>query len=599
MTGLPALLEGLITEYPSRYPGLAKLVGMADSGADDQGAGALLVEELKQRPGFTRIDYLKGRSASDNGWYIPYGLLRAGQKPGPLEAWQPEPYDVAPSGLKLDGHQLRSVSFLRAVASGDGGAILGADIGTGKTNCALHAMWLDGFLHGGGVVTGSLGAKDTWCSEGGDPLRHYGLTITPLTGTEADTSQVVPGRWYFVHFDVIEYWLGTLINAKPRALIVDESHNLCNPKSRRHKAVKSLSSMASIERRVLLTGTPIPKGRMDLEGELEIAQPNQWDWVRFGVFHCGGHRELHAEDDAHWVFDGRSNTEELRARLAGVYLRYTKERAAEMGTLPKLIRQRIDIELDESVKSDYHLALTDITKYRELRQQGVALPDKITIAGTTYVIPKEKPVAAGLVITSTLKSILDRGKLPHTARVIEQLLPSHEKILVGTWRRESARSLVKELRRGGLVEVFGPITGEDAFEKRIQIAAAFAEYEDQAIIVTTRGALKESINRLAVCDAVLQVTPDWNPDSNLQFEGRVHRKGNPHSEVYSYYMLVPKTLDDRVLELIRLKGEEAKHLSENDTAGWNLAVELDPTGFEGEQWSIDEICAMASEIQEM
>jgi hypothetical protein len=295
------------------------------------------------------------------------------------------------------------------------------------------------------------------------------------------------------------------------------------------------------------------------------------------------------------VFDGRSNTEELRARLTGVYLRYTQESVAS--ALPKLVRHRVDIELEAEWAGQYHLALTNIAKYYEQRQ-GKDLPDTISIGGVSYELPKEKPLAAGLVVTSALKSILDRGKLPHAKRVIDGLLPLYEKILVGTWRRESASELVKQLHDVD-VTVFGPLTGKDSIEKRIETAIAFAECDEQAILIVTRGAVKESINRLAVCDAVLQITPDWNPDSNLQFEGRVYRKGNPHAEVHSYYMLAPRTLDDRVLELIRLKGEEAKHIDASDVAGWNLAVDLDPTGFEGEQWSLDEICALAAEIQEL
>lgn len=585
--GLAGLLEGIVVEYPSRFPGLAKVLECTEE----------KWKQLLQRPGTTIIAGL--RKNDDNGCYLPYGLLQAGVKPGPLNDWPPEPYATTPSGLTLDEHQLRAVSFLRAIDPLDGGAILGGDIGTGKTICALHALWLDGFLQEGGVVCGPLGSRDTWCSEEGDPQQHYGLTITPIVGTDPDPALIQPGRWYFVHFDIAEYWTGLLFNQRPKALIVDESHNLCNSRSRRHKAVLGVAKGASLARRILLTGTPIPKGRMDLEGELEIAQPNQWDWERFGVFHAGGHRELHSEDRAHWVFDGRTNTEELRARLAGVYLRYTKESVAS--SMPKLVRHRVDIELDAEWKNRYHLALTDIRKYTEERQ-GKQLPSTISIGGVTYTLPKEKPIAAGLVVTSALKSILDHGKLPHARRIIDGLLPFHDRILVGTWRRESAVELTKQLKEelsDPDVAIFGPLTGQHSLEKRIATAIEFAECEDAAILVVTRGAVKESINRLSVCDAVLQITPDWNPDSNLQFEGRVHRKGNLHSEVHSYYMLAPRTLDDRVLELLAQKGEEAKHIDASDVAGWNLAVDLDPTGFEGEQWSLDEICALVSEIKEL
>jgi SNF2 family DNA or RNA helicase len=524
-------------------------------------------------------------------------VLKAGSRPKRLEDFEPDSVETTPSGLPLMDHQRRAVTFLRHVDPLSAGALLGADIGSGKSIAALQSLWLDGFLQQGGVIIGPKAALDTWTSEDSDARVHYSLVIEPIVGQTVTPGALQSGKWYFCHYDILDYWQTPLFTQlKPSSIIIDESQDLCNPRSRRHLAGKNLANSKCIQRRVLLSGSPVPKDRLDLYGQLAIAQPLQWGKVfDFGVRYAGGHKEEHAEDAAHWVFDGRTRTLELQDRLAGVYLRYTKAQIKE--DLPTLERHRLDISLDEETQRKYHLALTDILKYRKLEQGETPLPNKISFGGVEYKVPKKKPLAAGLIITSTLKSIRARAKLPWARdKILDLLETGHQKILVGTWRRQSAKTLMKDLDDIG-VPVFGPATGNMDWDKRIELAKGFSRADGPAVYVCTRGAVKYSINRLSCADACLQVTPDWNPDSNLQFEGRIHRKGNPHKVVHSYYMLVPGTLDDRILELLLNKGEEAKGINETDQEGYNLAMDLDPTGSMADSWSVDEICALLPEIE--
>jgi SNF2 family DNA or RNA helicase len=341
---------------------------------------------------------------------------------------------------------------------------------------------------------------------------------------------------------------------------------------------------------------------MDLYGELEILQPNQWGtYVDFGVRYSNGHREALTEEKSFWVFDAETRTEELRARLAGTYLRLTKQDIVD-SVLPKLIREPINIELNPEVRAEYQKAKADIVRFREERRLGQPLPTKIRIGSMDYDMPRDKLAGAPLVITTTLKSILDKGKIAKASSVVKDLMAKHRKLVVFTWQIDAAKLLVKELKphfEKAHVGLFGPITGNITdLEKRIAIATEFAQCSAPAVIVATRGSAGVSINVLNCADAVLQVTPDWNPDGNIQAEGRVHRKGNTYPEVHSYYMLAPKTLDDRVLELIRTKAECARSLSDQDEDGLNLACELDPTGTMDEQWSLDALCAALAGVSE-
>jgi len=584
------ILTGTVVRFGTKYAGLGKI----------ETANPDNFEIIKAKPGVMTVSAAKLQS--ELGYYMPYNLFYAGQRPGVLDSCPPDQQATTPFGLALMDHQRRSVGLCRLVCRESAGILVGADIGSGKSIVALQSMWLDGFLAKSGVIIGPLAARDTWCGEDSDARKHYGLHVHPVSGTVALPKYFEPGRWYFCHYDILGYWHSTIFrDLKPESMIVDESQDLCNPRSDRHKSAKSLSMCSCIKRRILLSGSPIPKNRLDLYGQMAIAQPLQWgSWVDFGVAYCNGHKESHTEEgEGHWVFDGRTGTEELQARLAGGYLRYTKDQIAE--DLPKLERHRIDIELDSESKDAYHLALTDIRKYRETLEHGAPLPSKISFGGVAFTVPKSKPPAAELLVTSALKSILDAGKLPHAKRVIEDLLAAgHRKIVVGTWRRESAKILLNSLTNGPgalKIRVFGPVTGNMEWGKRLDLAQQFARESGAAVYVATRGSVKYSINALSAADACLQITPDWNPDSNLQFEGRMHRKGNPNALVHSYYMLSPDTLDDRILELLRDKGREAVEISSADTEGAHLAADLNPTGFSGESWSMDDIMSFLPEVE--
>ena len=586
------LLAGVLTELPTKYPGRGKVLN--------------LTEEVA-----ARLLGVPGVRALGNDFLVPHNLICLGSRPAGLFEYPPDPVAAAPSGLLLKDYQRRAVSFLRAVDRQSAGAILAADPGLGKTLTVLQSCWLDSLLHSPGLVIGPLGARGTWCSPDGDPAKHYGLQITALDGTDPDyrVFKTAQPSWFFIHYDILKAWQSTIFSdLKPKCLIIDEIHYVANPTGARWEGAFGVSGAACIERRIGLTGTPIPKTRLDLYGQLAVVQPHQWDespgkHYTFGIRYLAGHRmttEGQTEGRSWWVFDGRSNSEELRARLAGVYLRFTK--ADVPGELPGLVRHRIDVQLPPEVQAEYNLAKNNVLRWQASKGMRRA-PETFEVGGTSYTLTPDDPKATQLVTVSALKSILDRGKLPQALSVIKQLATRHERIVVFTWRRESAKELCKQLEAAryldtqSIPEVFGPIDGTDKWEKRIEEAKAFAQ-SDWAVFVATRGSVGIAINDLSCADACLQITSDWNPDGNLQAESRLHREGARAPEIHSYYMLAPKTLDDRVLELLKAKSEEAKAVSSLDAGGLHLVADLDPTYGDESRWSLDEICEMLAQVED-
>ncbi len=589
---LSQLLEGCIVEFPSKYIGRGLLHNIQQCGPR--------VQELVGIPGVYQLP-MDAAPAEIQELYIPHNLFVMGRRPSMLCDLTSDPIECTPSGLKLKIYQRQSVTFLRNVTREAGGAILGLDAGLGKSITGLQALWLDGYLQRPGLIVGPLGARGVWCEPESDALRHYSLSVMPLEGTTPNVDILKSGyQWFFIHYDVLPNWQSWLFQyLRPASIIFDEIHYCMNPDGKRYKSALAIAGYKGTERRYGLTGTPIPKTRMDLFGQLAVVQPGQWSSSKYpyGIRYCNARRMSHNEGLGHWVFDGQTNTDELRARLAGVYLRFTKADVAS--DLPKLVRHRIDVTLPPDVQREYNQAKNSILKWMEEKGRRNA-PTKLILGDTEIKIEDERPQALQLITVSALKSILDRGKLPQAHTVINDLLKQHRRLVVFTWKRDSAKQLYSQLvlsYKNTQLEIFGPIDGADDWGVRRATAKQFAK-ANWSVLVATRGSVGIAINELATADACLQVTPDWNPDGNLQAESRLHREGATSPEIHSYYMLAKNTLDDRVLHLIESKSKEATALAGHDRAGMSLASDLDPTlGDDG--WSMEEICGLLKDIVDL
>lgn len=589
---LQELLEGCVVRFPSKFIGRGELCS----------APADTIKDLDAMPGVLKSPW--DAELADATLFVPRNLWTMGQRPTTLHSLEPDTYEVTPSGLKLKDYQRRSVTFLRNVGELDQGAILGADAGTGKSITVLQALWLDGYLQKPGLIIGPLGAQGVWCGPSSDATKHYGLVVRPLEGSTPDMALLKQGGWFFIHYEIVRAWQSWLsMHLQPVALVIDECHMALNCQGKRWESLLSVSSMRHTKRRYGLTGTPVPKSRLDLYGQLAFVQPGQWGnkHYDFGVRWSGGRRTTHEEGKGHWVFDAQTNTDELRARLAGVYLRYSKMDVAH--DLPKLVRHRLEIQLPPEVWKEYREARNTIVKYREARGLNQKV-EKVSFGGVEIDVSdasEKKNKALQLITTTTLKSILDRGKVSLAFDTIVDVFSQHRRLVVFTWKRDSAKLLHEKLTAyyaSTSTVVYGPIDGSSKcpWPKRRETAAAFAA-EESSILVATRGSVGIAINDLSAADACIQITPDWNPDGNLQAESRLHREGATALEIHSYYMLAKGTLDDRILELLDTKSREAAALAKTDSAGMHLALDLDPT-IGDDSWSIDEICNMIGEIEE-
>jgi len=585
---------GCSLSYPTEWPGLRRL------DAAPEGA----IEKLKAHPGVWPFSDLK--KPHRDGWFVPRSLLDMGRLGAELTDYEPCPYPITPSGYQLYEHEARAISFLRAVTPEREGAILGGEMGIGKTICALHASMLDGYMEQPGLIIAPKLGRDTWCGPDSDARKHYGLDVIPLEGEkDIDTSVLETERptWFFIHYDILPAWQPWLFAVlKFKTLIIDEIHTVTNKGSRRAKATAELSKASFIDRRFGLTGTPITNERLDLWHQLNVVQPRQWGSHPhdFGVRYCGG-RRLTPEEGGFWIYDDLSNDIELRARLAGTLLIYTKEELGKAQDLPSLERHIHTLtfdDLDQEQVAEYKQARGDIIPYLQGKKQAAPDQKSITIGSTTVNLTNNdlKPGNIELVVQNVLVGLLSRMKEGPAMGAIFEIMREHTHLVVFTWRVDTAKAIAEKLQKlydigtkicGKLCKPF-LVHGKITHKKRLAMAAEFAGCET-AIFVSTLDAIEVSLNKLKRADAALFTDLFWNTKKLAQGEGRVHRLGNPNAKVDSYFLAVRETEDDKMIAKLMTKVTASTSLHEHDTIGVSMVRDLAPLGHEKGS-DIDSMC---------
>jgi len=598
---LQDLLNGFVFQ-DTILPPRQRIIGA--SGISEEQARRQL-ESLLQVPG---VEYkVDTRIPANTGYYLPRSLHTAGQLgAGLLDYPEDVTLPACPlSGRPLRPHQLRTVAFIRAITPWTEGAIVGADAGCGKTISTLQAFWLDQFAARPVVICGTKKTRGAWVGETRDPAVHYGLSIQPLETETPDLAMLGRHRWFFIHYDILPYWWSAIqATLKPAALVFDESHHLSHPSAQRSGAALSLSRASSVERRVLLTGNPMPNERRDLYAQLAVAQPRQWGWKpdQFWSRYCGMRYEVVGESGQTVPnFDeSRVSDEaivELRARLAGTLLRYTKDVCSGVPSLRIIAR---DVELDDpEVLADYRAAQRDIASY--LRGKGV-LPDesaKITFGGITLELSKHE-LAHGMGKArayTVLIGLLSAHKARKAVDFALEQLQGASHVVIFTQRVAPAKNAARLLTERG-APVFGPITGEMAQDERETVAAAFAKAE-RGVCVATMGAAGESINELSIASRGVMVDLDWRPYTLMQAISRLQRDGSAHREVQFIFPICRGTIDEEMLNLLEAKVTSQVSAVPEERDGLRLVDELIATSMRSEEGKdLDALCSALAAVED-
>ena len=253
----------------------------------------------------------------------------------------------------LRNYQRRAVDFLKKTRR----AGLFLDMGLGKTISTLTAMsdmLSKGVVNRVLLVAPLRPAQGVWQQEARKWQHTKHLTFKLLTGNERQRLIALnsQAQIHVINVDNL-VWLLRVLRSRAKkhgwpydALIIDESSMFKTPKSKRFGALRF--QVKRFDRRVILTGTPAPKGLLDLWGQIFILDEGmrlgqQVDRYRSRFFHPGGFKGYGYVADE----DAEQKILELISPLV------LTMRAEDWLELPPTIKQEVYVDLPPQARSIY------------------------------------------------------------------------------------------------------------------------------------------------------------------------------------------------------------------------------------------------------
>lgn len=417
------------------------------------------------------------------------------------------------------GYQERAAQFIIDTP----GCGLFIDLGLGKTVTTLTAM---ATLLGQCevrrllVIAPKRVADHTWPAEVTKWAHTRHLRVVNITGTPKQRARALGARAdvWLVNRENVVWLVKTLGQRWPfDAVVIDESTSFKDSSTARWKALRKVRGL--IRRMVLLTGTPISNGLLDLWAQLYLIDGGQ----RLGRTFTGFRDAWFSADYMGYKWTPKAGAQAaIESRVADVVLTL---RAEDWLQMPDKIEVDVPVELPPDV----------LRAYRTLEREGLLelAGGEVTAASAAALANKLAQAAAGCLYDEQR-----RGLVLHDAKLdaLDELL---------------------EAAGGPVLVAYSFRTDVDRIKARHQHAREARE--DGAIDAWNRGEVPLLLIHPASGGYGLNLQHGgrhlvwfgltWSLEQYLQTNARLHRQGQRHT-VIVHRLVCRGTIDQRIADLL-------------------------------------------------
>lgn len=400
----------------------------------------------------------------------------------------------------------------------NGRLIIGDDMGLGKTLQSLMYLQLHPELRPAVIVV-PASVKTHWKRQ----YRQWLKSNDRIEVLEGQKAKLLPtADVYIINYDILKYWLPLLKQATPQVAIADEAHYLKNAKSQRTKAFDSLAKMCKSV--LLLTGTAIQNRPAELWKLLNLVNPNAWPkFFDYAHRYCDAKKINIGRGRTAWDFSGASNLPELHKRIKPYFIRRLKK---DVLTLGEKTRITVPLDVPDSKLKAYHLAMAEAMQ---------------------RLIEEGKEDAAQLVMFEKAKQAAFEAKFEAVVEWVSNLLESGRKLVLFATHKDAARRL-----KSAFEDVSVVITGETSQKARNLAVDRFQNDDKCRLLIGNIQAAGVGLTLTAASDVAF-VEFDWTPANHQQAEDRVYRIGQDAEAVQAWYLVLPDTIEETIVELLYRK----------------------------------------------
>lgn len=431
----------------------------------------------------------------------------------------------------LEKYQARGIRHL--MAHPFSGLLM--DPGTGKTLTVLvafHELRRRGLVDRLFVSAPLNAAYEVWPAE----IAKWGFPYkcAVLHGPRKDALAETDADVFVINYDGFPWFFGSMAHDHVICgyrvwLVLDESTKVKNTASRRFKLLAP--HLPRFARRSALTGTPAPKSLIDLFGQVKAMDLGE----RLGRYITQYRREYFYQTGyGGYTWAPQENAEErIYKALDGLFYRVSDE---VLGLeKPRYVERWVS--LDPRARALYEKLERDCIHEFSKRS-------KVTAVNAGVLTQKLRQIANGAVHDAK-----GRVQQVHTAKVdeMEELVESLQgnPLLVGYEFTDDGARLAKRLDapviKGGM--------------NRAEAKRLFADLNAGRLhaLVCQASAAAHGLNLQEACHDVSWFGLPWDLEVYIQFNRRVHRKGQKH-RVTIHQVLARDTVDELSLSTALKKG---------------------------------------------
>jgi superfamily II DNA or RNA helicase len=462
------------------------------------------------------------------------------------------PVDV-PAGLQaqLRAYQRAGLDWMQFLREYGFGGILADDMGLGKTIQTLAHILVEkeaGRLDAPALVVAPTSLMGNWQAEAA--RFAPGLRVLLLHGKDRKAlfDQVGSADLVLTTYALLGRDEPALRRHRYHLLVLDEAQYIKNSRAKAAQTVRLLDA----RHRLCLTGTPVQNHLGELWSQFHFLMPGL----------LGDDKRFNAVFRKPIELQGDVQRKELLARrLKPFMLRRTKDKVAT--ELPPKTEIVLPIDLDgaqrdlyETVRVAMDKRVRDAIDSKGLARSHIVILDALLKLRQVCCDPRllEAAAAAG------------SAKLDALLELLDTLLSEGRRVLVFS-QFTSMLALIGDALRARAID-YALLTGDTA--DRDAPVAAFQRGETSVFLISLKAG-GVGLN-LTAADTVIHYDPWWNPASENQATDRAWRIGQ-HQPVFVYKLIAHGTLEEKIQEMQRRKGELANAVLE---AEGGLAAAIGP-----------------------
>lgn len=355
--------------------------------------------------------------------------------------------------------------------------------------------------------------------------------------------------------------LTDLLRNRRAMLVLDESHYI---KGSGVLAEAVLEIAPEAARRVILTGTPIPNGYLDLWTQATFLWPEQHLFGNRAQFRTSIATVLGQEN-------ARNRIRPLFSRVRKSDLALPQARFVKVPVSLGTHQSRIYEILAARTLNDLGLLPTERVVVRQWRRsrmirllQAASNPSLLAQDSIEFSLPPEDALDRPIleVLRNYLTYEMPRKVLVANELTRRLLQNNGEKVLIWTHFVRNVQLLCELLQDLGALPLYGAVPREGPDDEeftREKHVRAFKTDPQCRVLVANPGAAAESLSLHKVCHNAIYVDRTFNAGQYIQSRERIHRVGLLPDEHVTYHLLMSEGTIDETIDQ-RLEAKEARML---------------------------------------